>query len=112
MTNLIVLPAWITSAQDEQGKNITLCIRPKICIEKSTLVEFVQIVNDVLPGITSWIKFTLQDLSGDEFWLSKSIYQRIMLGKTMTYLVNNGYTPFTYADYSCRSPKRYMLEES
>jgi hypothetical protein len=112
MTNLMVLPAWITSAKDKQGRNITLCIGSKTYIEKSTLVEFVQIVNEIVSAIQPWMKLTIQDLTGDEFWLSKSIYQRIMLGKTMTYLVNNGYTPFTYADYSCRSPKRYMLEES
>ena len=109
MINIIVLPAWISAAKDEQDRNITLCIGSNLYIQKSTLVDFVQIVNDVFPGIKPWMKFTLQDLTGSEFWLSKSIYQRIMLGKTMTFLVNNGHTPFTYADHSCRSPKRYML---
>ena len=109
MTTLMVLPTWITSAQDEQSRNITLCIGSRACIEKSKLVEFIQIVNDVLPAVQPWMKLTLQNLTGDEFWLSKSIYQLITLGITMSYLVDRGYAPFAYADYTCRSPKRYML---
>ena len=103
------LPTWISKANDQQGREIMLCIAPRTYVSKSTLVECVHLINDVMPAILPGDKYTLQDLVGDEYWLARTVYQRIILGITWCWLVSKGYTPFTLGDLTCRTPKRYML---
>jgi hypothetical protein len=103
------MPNWVVSDPKNSDKEIILCLGPRVRIVKKDFVEFIQIANEMLPAIKPGMKFTIQDLTGDEYWLSKSIYQRITLGRITSWLVNHGYTPFIYADDTCRTPKRYML---
>ena len=104
----VQLPTWITKAIDPQGRQIMLRIAPRTYVSKSILIECIQLINDVLPAILPGEKYTLQDLVGDEYWLARTVYQRIILGITWCWLVSKGYTPFTFADLTCRTPKRYM----
>jgi hypothetical protein len=62
-----------------------------------------------MPAIQPGEKYTLQYLVGDEYWLARTVYQRIILGITWCWLVAEGYTPFKPGDLTCRTPKRYML---
>jgi hypothetical protein len=101
------LPAWISKANDQQGREIMLRIAPRVYISKTTLIECIQLINDVMPAILPGERYTLQDLVGDECWLARTVYQRIILGITWRWLVVEGYTPFTFGDFTCRTPKRY-----
>jgi hypothetical protein len=60
-----------------------------------------------MPAILPGKRYTLQDMVGDEYWLARTVYQRIILGITWCWLVSKGYTPFTPGDFTCRTPKRY-----
>ena len=103
------LPTWISTEDDKQGYEIMLRIAPRTYVSKSTLIECIQLINDVMPAILPGVKYTLQDLVGDEYWLARTVHQRILLGITWRWLVTKGYTPFTFGDLTCRTPKRYML---
>ena len=102
------LPTWISKANDQQGREIMLRIGPRTYVSKSTLIECIQLINDVMPAILPGEKYTLQNMVGDEFWLARTVYQRIILGITWCWLVTEGYTPFKFGDLTCRTPKRYM----
>jgi hypothetical protein len=104
----VQLPTWISKANDQQGREIMLRIAPRVYISKTSLVECIQLINDVMPAILPGEKHTLQDLVGDEYWLARTVYQRIILGITWCWFVSKGYTPFTPGDLTCRTPKRYM----
>jgi hypothetical protein len=108
MTSQVQLPTWISKANDQQGREIMLRIAPRVYISKTTLIECIQLINDVMPAILPGDRYTLQDLVGDEYWLARTVYQRIILGITWCWLVAEGYTPFKFGDFTCRTPKRYM----
>jgi hypothetical protein len=103
------LPNWISKANDPQGREIMLRIAPRTWVSKSTLIECIQLINDVMPAIKLGEKYTLQDMVGDEYWQARTIYQRIILGITWCWFVAEGYTPFKSGDLTCRTPKRYMF---
>ena len=103
------LPTWISTADDKQGYEIMLCIAPRTYVSKSTLIECIQLINDVMPAILPGKKYTLQDMVGSEYWQARTVYQRIILGITWCWLVAEGHTPFTPGDFTCRTPKRYKL---
>jgi hypothetical protein len=62
-----------------------------------------------MPAVLPGERYTLQDLVDDEYWLARTVYQRIILGITWCWLVVEGYTPFTFGDFTCRTPKRYTF---
>ena len=109
MTPQVRLPTWILNAASPQGFEVMLSIMPRVYVSKSSLIECVQAINDVTPVIQPGAKYTLQDLVGDELWLANSVYQRSILGIVWRRLVSESFTPFTYGDLTCRTPKRYML---
>jgi hypothetical protein len=104
----VKLPTWISKANDPQGREIMLRIAPRTYVSKSTLIECIQLINDVMPAILPGAKYSLQDMVGDEYWLARTVYQRSILGITWRWLVAEGYAPFASDDFTCRTPKRYM----
>ena len=109
VTTQVQLPAWILKANDPEGRELMLRIAPRIYISKTTLIECIQLINEVMPAILPGAKYTLQDMVGDEYWQAKTVYQRIILGITWCWLVAEEYTPFAPGDFTCLTPKRYML---
>ena len=110
VTPQVQLPTWILKANDQEGRELMLRIAPRTYVSKSTLIECIQLINDVMPAIQPGKKYTLQNMVGDDFWQARTVYQRIILGITWCWLVAEGYTPFTPGDFTCRTPKRYMLK--
>ena len=105
----VQLPTWVTKANDQEGRELMLRIASRTYVSKSTLIECIRLINDVMPAILPGKKYTLQDMVGSEYWQARTVYQRIILGITWCWLVAEGHTPFTPGDFTCRTPKRYKL---
>lgn len=68
----------------------------------------VELVIEVVPVLEHGTEYTAEDLCGEAFWEPLSHRQRQLVGHVMVHLVKAGSVPLMFADYSCRSPKRYI----
>ena len=99
-----------TNTTDIKSKvEVTLIFENGFTMSEKLRNEILELVTDIFPALDEHMVFTMQDLCGDMYWLSKSIPERIVLGKCMAYLVDHDHLPFDFADPSCRTPKRYRL---
>ena len=90
-----------------------LILKPGLAVSKVFYYEIKQLVEEAvgfLKGEFPDRKCTLQFLCGDEFWLKQSNGERRKAGRVMVFMVERELVPFRFADYSCRSPKRYVLK--
>ncbi len=85
-----------------------LFLREKHLVAESFYLRIKDRVQEIIPAMQRGHKYSLQQLCGEDFWSALSKGERIMAGICMAYMVEKEVLALDFADYSCRTPKRYI----
>ena len=95
---------------DQTEVHIFLVFENGFSVSKSLYESVKRQVDEVLPILKTEREYKLETLCGDDFWNSLSDGEKRLAGRCMTHMVDHKLLPIRYADYSCRTPKRYRLK--
>lgn len=87
-----------------------LMLGPSITVHKQFHDDLLALVQGVIPVLEPGVPYTLEDLCGIGVWSGLSTGQRRIAGKVMAHWVVHQIVPLRFADRSCRTPKRYVLQ--
>ena len=97
----------------ESKTETILILKSGLIVRKALVIEIKRLVEEASGFLKEEYparKCTLQFLCGNDFWLNQSHGDRHVAGQVMVFMVENELVKFKFADYSCRTPKRYVLK--